>query len=185
MSRRQWMITFLIALVLSVGLVIALALNWSNIAPNPQPIPQKNDSITNKKNNKRPIILYYIAVSDNGQNGQSIGCDDSAVPVVVDQVETDDIVKTTFERLLSDKDRDYDSSALYNALYNSDLSFVNSEKNDNSVTVNLSGDFNLGGVCDAPRVQAQLELTAMTAANVEKVEIFVDSEPLSDVLSLR
>jgi hypothetical protein len=41
----------------------------------------------------------------------------------------------------------------------------------------------LGGVCDAPRVEAQIKQTALQFSTVSDVEVFIDDIPLEDVLS--
>jgi hypothetical protein len=50
---------------------------------------------------------------------------------------------------------------------------------------NLSGTMMLGGVCDNPRVEAQLEETALQFPTVSQVSVFVNSRPLEEVLSLK
>jgi hypothetical protein len=136
-------------------------------------------------NTTKSLTLYYIAINDDGKIGEKIGCGDSAVAIKTADVKTDDVVKSTFTTLLSNHDQFYGTSGLANTLYNSNLTFVSSSKSGDTVTVNLSGNFSLGGVCDIPRVQTQLELAAKTAAGVGKAEIFVNSKPLSEVLSLK
>jgi hypothetical protein len=41
----------------------------------------------------------------------------------------------------------------------------------------------LGGVCDSPRVQAQLEEIALQFSTVNSVAVFINGEPLDQVLS--
>ncbi len=41
----------------------------------------------------------------------------------------------------------------------------------------------LGGTCDSPRVEAQIEQTALQFDDVTGVEVTLDGEPLADVLS--
>jgi len=43
----------------------------------------------------------------------------------------------------------------------------------------------LGGVCDAPRVEAQIEQTALQFSTVHEVAVFINDVPLEDVLSLK
>jgi len=51
--------------------------------------------------------------------------------------------------------------------------------------VHLAGTLALGGVCDHPRVRAQLEATATQFAGVEEVEFYVGGEPLDALLAGR
>ena len=41
----------------------------------------------------------------------------------------------------------------------------------------------LGGVCDSPRFEAQIEQTALQFSTVSSVEVFINDIPLQDVLS--
>jgi spore germination protein GerM len=50
-------------------------------------------------------------------------------------------------------------------------------------TVHLTGQFVLGGVCDNPRFQSQLEYTVLQFPGVEAVEIYINNQPLSDLLT--
>jgi hypothetical protein len=50
-------------------------------------------------------------------------------------------------------------------------------------TIHLTGSIVLSGACDAPRVQAQIEQTALQFSTVSEVEVFVNDTPLEDVLS--
>jgi hypothetical protein len=43
----------------------------------------------------------------------------------------------------------------------------------------------MGGECDTPRVQAQLEQTVRQFPNVTEVNIFINGKPIADVLSLK
>lgn len=50
--------------------------------------------------------------------------------------------------------------------------------------VRLTGDLSLGGVCDAPRVEAQLRRTIRAAAGVDSVRLLLGGQPLGEALSL-
>ena len=47
----------------------------------------------------------------------------------------------------------------------------------------LAGKLLLGGVCDDPRVEAQLVETARRFSTVREVEIVINGKPLKEVLS--
>jgi hypothetical protein len=47
----------------------------------------------------------------------------------------------------------------------------------------MSGELMLGGTCDVPRVQAQLERTATQFQSVSKVQFFLNGKPLDEILS--
>jgi hypothetical protein len=52
-------------------------------------------------------------------------------------------------------------------------------------TIKLSGTLMLGGVCDNPRVKAQLEQTALQFSTVKDVAIFINNVTLDQALSLK
>ena len=52
-------------------------------------------------------------------------------------------------------------------------------------SVALSGSLKLGGECDNPRVQAQLEQTVLQFPTVTQAEITINGKPLKDALSLK
>jgi hypothetical protein len=52
-------------------------------------------------------------------------------------------------------------------------------------SVYLTGSLIMGGECDAPRVQAQLEQTILQFPDVTAAAIFINGKPLADVLSLK
>jgi hypothetical protein len=54
---------------------------------------------------------------------------------------------------------------------------------DGEAIVKLSGTLMLGGVCDNPRVEAQLEETALQFSTVSRVSVFVNGVPLEGLLS--
>jgi len=70
-------------------------------------------------------------------------------------------------------------------LIQSDLQVQSATMEGGQAVVHLSGTMMLGGVCDNPRVQAQLEETARQFSPTGQVAVFVNDVPLADVLSLR
>ena len=73
---------------------------------------------------------------------------------------------------------------LYNALYRSSLA-VQSLAIDaqGQATVKLSGALVVGGVCDDPRVFAQLAETALQFSTVKGVTALVNGQELTEILS--
>jgi hypothetical protein len=132
-----------------------------------------------------PLTIYYVAVDDNGVSGPLIGCGDSLVATTTAPVRFTDQVRPSIETLLSNKSRDVGLSGLANVLYQSNLSYAGGELTGSTITINLTGQFMLGGVCDIPRAKAQLEYTAMAAAGATSAQVFVNGRPLDEVLSLK
>ncbi|MGA2503233.1 MAG: GerMN domain-containing protein [Anaerolineales bacterium] len=131
------------------------------------------------------VQIFLIAVSDNGQRGSLVGCGDSAVPVQVQTPPTSQVLQAALVALLSIKDQFYGQSGLYNALYQSDLQVDSITIAAGKASVYLSGTLLLGGECDNPRVQAQLEQTILQFPTVTEADIFINGKPLADVLSLK
>lgn len=132
-----------------------------------------------------PLTVYYVAVGDNGVAGPGIGCGDSIVATTTAPVRFTDQVGPSIRTLLANKNRDVGLSGLVNALYQSDLTYVGGELNGSTITIWLTGQFMLGGVCDVPRAKAQLEYTAMAASGATSAQVIVNGRPIDEVLSLK
>lgn len=123
-----------------------------------------------------------------------IGCGDSVVPVTVELAAPSAssaaplaarhtaLLTGALNELFAVDDRQHARSGLYNALYQSDLELQSAEIADREATIRLTGRLRLGGVCDEPRVKAQLEQTARQFATVDRVSIYVDGVPLDELL---
>jgi len=131
------------------------------------------------------VGIYLIGIGDNGQGGIMIGCGDSAIPVQVQIEPTQGVLRAALEKMLSIKDQYYGQSGLYNALYQSNLQVESVTINNGKATVNLTGSMMLGGVCDNPRVQAQLENTVLQFPTVTSADIFINGKTLAEALSLK
>ena len=130
------------------------------------------------------VKIFLIAINDNGVRGAKIGCGDSVVPLDVPITPTLGVLRAALTRLLSIKTRYFGGeSDLYNSIYQSNLNIENLTLQDGVASIWLSGTLQLGGVCDAPRFQAQLEQTALQFSTVKQVNIFINGRPLSEVLS--
>lgn len=132
-----------------------------------------------------PLTIYYVAVGDNGGSGPAIGCGDSLVATTTAPVRFTDQVRPSIEALLANKTRDVGQSGLINVLYQSTLTYLGGELNGSTITIWLSGQFMLGGVCDVPRAKGQLEYTAMAASGATSAQVFVNGRPIDEVLSLK
>jgi len=132
-----------------------------------------------------PLTIYYVAIGDNGVSGPAIGCGDSLVATTTAPVRFTDQVGPSIGTLLTNKSRDVGLSGLVNVLYQSDLTYVGGELTGSTITIWLTGQFMLGGVCDIPRAKAQLEYTAMAASGATSAQVFVNGRPLDEVLSLK
>ncbi len=132
------------------------------------------------------VEIFLIALEDNGQTGQQVGCGDSLVPVQVQIAPTQGVLKAALEKLFSLKERFYGQSGLYNALYQSDLQIERlSIDAQGMAQIYLTGTLTLGGECDDPRVQAQITQTALQFSTVKEVSVFLNGQSLKEALSLK
>jgi hypothetical protein len=152
----------------------------STAAPNPSVGEGVNEPVDGEFTR---TYIYLIAVEDAGQSGTLIGCDDSVIPVVVEIEPTIAPLTAALETLLNIDDEYYGQSGLYNALYQSDLAVEGVDIENREAIIHLTGVLEVGGVCDNPRVQAQLEYTARQYETVDSATITVNGEPLEVLLS--
>lgn len=140
--------------------------------PAPAQGPQQPSGFTKSR-------IYLVSLGDGG----TLGCGDSLVPVTVDFPSTRAILRASLTKLLSLHSAYYGESGLYNALYQSQLTIDDVRIDNREATIWLSGQVVLGGVCDTPRVKAQLEQIALQFSTVDHVEIYVNGKPVDDVLN--
>ncbi len=132
------------------------------------------------------VLIYLIAPEDNGKSGALIGCGDSAVPVPVPIEPTLGVLRAAYTELFKLYGKQfYGQSGLMNALYSSNLSIDSLAVENSTARVSLKGSLALDGVCDIPRVEAQLRLTALQFSTVKDVIISLNGVPLKDALSLK
>lgn len=131
------------------------------------------------------VQIYFIALGDAGQSGPAIGCDDSVIPVTINIEPTPAPLTAAFERLLAVDEQYYGQSGLYNALADSDLTLDSAAVENGQAIIYLSGDLRLGGVCDNPRIEAQLRQTADQFSTVDTSIIFINGQRLEDVIAGR
>ncbi|MBD3276548.1 MAG: hypothetical protein GF372_14635 [Candidatus Marinimicrobia bacterium] len=145
----------------------------------------KNSQRDNTAVQPDSLKLYFIALEDSGRSGKLIGCNDSAVSVPVFVADSDNPVEAAFDTLLNVDTRMYRGTNLYNALYRSELYFSRIQNTQSVTKIFLAGEHRIGGVCDNPRVQSQLRLTALQFSSIDSVAFFINSIPLHEILSLR
>jgi spore germination protein GerM len=131
------------------------------------------------------VNIYLIALEDAGKSGKEVGCGDSVVAVAQEIEPTTAPLEAALSALLSIKEPYYGESGLYNALHQSDLVVERAAIEDGVAVVELSGTLMLGGVCDNPRVEAQLVETAMQFPGVMEAAITINGTPLEEALSLQ
>jgi hypothetical protein len=147
------------------------------------PLPQPTPTLVPTQPTEQNVKIFLIAIDDNGRSGTLVGCGDSAVPVTVTIPRTQGVLRAALEKLLSAKQQFYGESGLYNALYQSNLQVAGVTIEQGKAIIRLTGTIMLGGTCDAPRLEAQIEQTALQFSTVNEVTVFVNDRSLEDVLS--
>ena len=155
------------------------------LRPTLPPAATASPPLTATTSGPRTVKIFLIAQDDNGKSGKKIGCNDSVVGVNVAIQPTVGVLRAAYESLLAQKSQFYGQSGLYNALYQSKLEVDGVNLKDDKAIVALKGTLTLGGVCDNPRVEAQLIETGKQFDNVKDVEVSINGKPLKDVLSGR
>ena len=152
-------------------------------------IPPKPTSTSAKLNTPpsgaQTVKIFLIAVNDGGKSGDKIGCGDSVVAVRAPIAPTLGVLRASYEKLLSMKSQYYGVAGLYNALYQSNLKLDDLALINGEAIIHLSGKLAMGGECDNPRIQAQLEDTALQFSTVQKSTIYINNKLLKDVLTLK
>lgn len=126
------------------------------------------------------VKVFLIALEDNGRSGPLVGCGDSLVPITLAVPRAPGVLAAGLEKLL--EKRQFYADGLYNALYQSDLRLAGVTFESGTIMVHLTGTIMLGGACDAPRLEAQLEQTA-SQFSTDNVAVFINDVPLEEVLS--
>lgn len=181
-----------LVVVLSFFLASQSASIRSLVTPNTAPTPMPTESPdrpgtsitvfpsgTPAPVRKMQVKIFLVSLEDGGK----VGCGDSLVPVTREIPQTQGVLKASLTDLFSIKEQYYGESGLYNALYNSNLSVRDAVINNGIATINLQGQVSLGGVCDNPRLEAQIRSTAEQFSTVKDVKIFLNGRPLADALS--
>ena len=133
--------------------------------------------------------IYLIAIGDNGHSGQLVGCQDSLIPVsgldIGNQPTTEGKIAAALGKLFAIHDQYYGESGLYNALYMSHLSVDSVTLDGSRAVVHISGTFQLGGVCDTPRVIGQIQSTVLQFPGITRADVVYKGDLLNLVLSER
>lgn len=135
--------------------------------------------------------LILIGLEDKKLGGKAIGCGDTVVPVIQtsklkSNSPLEEKLNEAYLTLLGFKENKYESMGYLNSLGNSNLKLDSLEiKDGQEAIIKLSGELSMGGACDNPRIQAQLEETAWQFKEIQKINIQINGEPLDKVLSLQ
>ena len=124
--------------------------------------------------------IYMIAVGDDGQSGEAIGCGDSLIPVtreIPEGLSTQGKIAELLQLLFSLDDPDYGESGLSNTVAASTLSVDGVAIQGSIAAIYLSGTAVAGGVCDEPRVEGQIAAIARQFVGLNAI-IILNGGPL-------
>ncbi|WP_258061776.1 hypothetical protein [Arthrobacter sp. ZGTC412] len=162
-------------------------------APAPE-VPASEDPLpsasapSGKAAGLQTVTAFYVLLDDGGSNGVRFGCNDSLVGVAHISSAGEDALAAAVRALLDAQAEAVESPPpspdVYNALSGSELKFLSGSFDGTTVTVYLAGTLSMGGVCDLPRVEAQLTQTAVSAVGAIRAEIYVNGRSLSEALQL-
>ena len=107
---------------------------------------------------------------------------DSIIPVEVPFAPTVAPMTAAYQYLLGVPAGDYGQSGLVNTLGASNLTLQGVNIQNRQAIVQLAGTLSIAGVCDVPRIQAQLERVALQFNTVDSVQVFVNGQPLDTAL---
>ena len=159
--------------------------NKPAVTVTPTPPPSQLSAKMNQEVLIDKVKVYMIALEDNGKLGKAVGCGDSVVPVEVQVQPTNAPLKAALDALLSIREETY-GQGLYNSLAQSDMRVESVDLSKGAIaTVHLTGTQTLSGVCDDPRIIAQIRETALQFPSVQNVEIFINSYPIEQILTGR
>ena len=127
------------------------------------------------------VKIFLVSLNDNGQTGKKIGCGDSVMGVEKVIGPTPDKITAALNELFAIKDQNY--GEYYNALYQSNLKVESATVKNGKATVKLSGKYLLGGTCDDPRFQSQIEETVLQFPEATDVEVFINGKSLEKIVS--
>jgi hypothetical protein len=196
-------IPFLILLVLTLACGLPFELNAPTPTPKPAPLitlptpttapspvvptPTETPLVVPSNTPEGPYVnrvnIAWISLEDKGRLGKKIGCDDSVVLTNINIPATKTPLQAAYEYLFSYDKETYEETGLFNVFYESDLKVEKVTIENNTAEVRLSGKLVLRGLCDAPRVTAQLEEIAYQYPWINAVNIYINDLPLKDVLS--
>jgi hypothetical protein len=129
------------------------------------------------------VTAYYVLLDDGGAGGVRFGCNDSLAGVRRAVPGSTEPLATAMRALLDGVAEPV--PGLYNSLSGSTLTFLSGTFDGTAVTVYLSGSIRPAGVCDIPRIEAQLTQTAVASVGAIRAEVYVNGVGLAEELRLK
>jgi hypothetical protein len=126
------------------------------------------------------VKIAVIKIEDGGKTGEKVGCNDSVVYLDRTVATTSQTLTAAYKELFAWKAPTLpEAGALYTVVPSTHLAFDHATVASGTAKVYLTGDTGgLGGVCDTPRLPAQIEKTALQFSTVSRVETYLNGKRL-------
>jgi hypothetical protein len=152
-------------------------------APAATPLPPASPALTPVEapptSPARQVNIYLIGLEGSGILGKKIGCNDTVVAYPVQVNSAVDPLYAALVMLFSVEEVGLGKAeGLYNSYQQSNLEVVEAFIDEQGTAhVRLSGEFLIGGVCDTPRAQAQIQETIFQFPEVKAADITINGTP--------
>lgn len=128
------------------------------------------------------IKIYLVAVGDNGKTGKKIGCEDSLVAVTRKIKKTPAPLAAAIRELLATPQHPDGAPNLENFWKGRNLKVKSVVISNRTASIYLTGEVFVAGVCDEPRIESQIQETALQFPTVKKVKVFIGKRTLADAI---
>lgn len=135
-----------------------------------------------EERNTQAIKIFLVAAGDDGKNGKKIGCGDSLVAITRNIKKTTAPLTSAIRELLQTPEHPADSPNLKNFWQGRNLKVVSVSIVNGAATIRFSGEVSVSGVCDVPRIESQIEETALQFPTVKKVKVFIGKQTLAEAM---
>ena len=135
-----------------------------------------------EERNTQAIKIFLVAVGDDGKNGKKIGCGDSLVAITRNIKKTTAPLASAIRELLLTPEHPDDSPNLKNFWKGRNLKVRSVSIVNGAATIRFSGEVSVSGVCDVPRIESQIEETALQFPTVKKVKVFIGKQTLAEAM---
>jgi len=139
------------------------------------------------------VNIYLVQLEKPGEDdmtygNEKIGCNDTIVAIKREIPKTPKVLEASLKELFKINDRELKigNETYYNALYQSDIQYNTGSLSPEGVaTIKLSGTMQSGGICDDPRIIAQIKKTVEQFLTVKSSKIFINDVTLEEYFSQR
>jgi hypothetical protein len=169
---RLWFVFFCAAAMLS-GCQASAGTSLPEVSPSITPVDATPTAST------RQVKVFLIGLEGSDLPGKKIGCNDTVVAYPVEVNSAVDPLLAALVMLFSAEEVGLGKAeGLYNSYQQSNLEVVEAFIDDQGTAhVRLSGEFLIGGVCDTPRAQAQIQETIFQFPEAKAADITINGTP--------